>query len=376
MKKNFTTAFLAAGLALSAGGVFAQIEKPAEWAKDKDNCLLLAPVNGVLKETISGASPKLLGGKIVKDPEMGEAIEFDGTPKGEINLTYKGDEDVLLSAESAGSITSISVEAGDKVSKGQIMATIDDKIIRQTISEAKSQHDLAVQVYNRQKNLWDQKIGSELQFLQAKATKEAAESRMATLNEQLSMTKIKSPINGVVDVVNIKVGQTVAPGIPAIRVINLTSLKVKAEVPESYISHVSKGDEAIIYFPDAKKELNVKLDYSGNRIDPLNRTFNVEVKLSDKTGTFRPNMIAILKIVDYKNTSAFIVPVTAVQKSGDGQFVFVKTEESGKTVAKRKVVVVGTIYNGVAEITSGLATGDEVITSGYANIIEGDEIKL
>ena len=294
----------------------------------------------------------------------------------EVQAKVEGDEDVLLSAESAGSITSISVEAGDKVSKGQIMATIDDKIIRQTISEAKSQHDLAVQVYNRQKNLWDQKIGSELQFLQAKATKEAAESRMATLNEQLSMTKIKSPINGVVDVVNIKVGQTVAPGIPAIRVINLTSLKVKAEVPESYISHVSKGDEAIIYFPDAKKELNVKLDYSGNRIDPLNRTFNVEVKLSDKTGTFRPNMIAILKIVDYKNTSAFIDPVTAVQKSGDGQFVFVKTEESGKTVAKRKVVVVGTIYNGVAEITSGLANGDEVITSGYANIIEGDEIKL
>lgn len=294
----------------------------------------------------------------------------------EVQAKVEGDEDVLLSAESAGSITSISIEAGDKVSVGQILATIDDKIIRQTISEAKSQHDLALQVFNRQKNLWDQKIGSELQYLQAKANKESAESRMATLNEQLAMTKIKSPINGVVDVVSIKVGQTVAPGVPAIRVINLNSLKVKAEVAESYISHVSKGDEAIIYFPDAKKEVNVKLDYSGNRIDPLNRTFNVEVKLHDKSGTFRPNMIAILKIVDYKNSSAFIVPVAAVQKSGDGQYVFVKTEEGGKTIAKRKVVEVGTIYNGIAEITSGLASGDAVITSGYANIIEGDEIKL
>ena len=190
------------------------------------------------------------------------------------------------------------------------------------------------------------------------------------------MTKIKSPINGVIDVVSIKVGQSVAPGVPAIRVINLSSLKVKAEVAESYISRVSKGDEAIIYFPDAKKEVNVKLDYSGNRIDPLNRTFNVEVKIHDKTGTFRPNMIAILKIVDYKNSSAFTVPVTAVQKSGDGQYVFVKAEEGGKTIAKRKVVEVGTIYNGIAEITKGLASGDAVITSGFANIIEGDEIKL
>ncbi len=294
----------------------------------------------------------------------------------EVQAKVEGDEDVLLSAESAGSITSISVEAGDKVSIGQVLATIDDKIIRQTISEAKSQHDLALQVYNRQKNLWDQKIGSEIQFLQAKANKESAESRMATLNEQMAMTKIKSPINGVIDVVSIKVGQSVAPGVPAIRVINLSSLKVKAEVAESYISRVSKGDEAIIYFPDAKKEVNVKLDYSGNRIDPLNRTFNVEVKIHDKTGTFRPNMIAILKIVDYKNTSAFIVPVTAVQKSGDGQYVFVKAEEGGKTIAKRKVVEVGTIYNGIAEITKGLASGDAVITSGFANIIEGDEIKL
>lgn len=294
----------------------------------------------------------------------------------EVQAKVDGDEDVLLSAESAGSITSISVEAGDNVSKGQVLASIDDRILRQNISEVQTQLDLAVTVFNRQKNLWDQKIGSEIQFLQAKSNKEAMERRMATLNQQLDMTRIKSPINGVVDIVSIKVGQTVAPGMPAIRVINLSSLKVKAEIPESYISRVSKGDEAVVYFPDQKKEVNVNIDYSGNRIDPLNRTFNVEVKLKDKTGSFRPNMIAILKIVDYKNNSAFIVPVAAVQKSGDGQYVFVKAEEGGKTIAKRKVVEVGTIYNGVAEIKSGLASGDQVITSGYANIIEGDEIKL
>lgn len=295
----------------------------------------------------------------------------------EVQAKVDGDLDVMLSAESAGSITSISAEAGDKVTKGQVLATIDDKIIRQSISEVQTQLDLAVQVYNRQKNLWDQKIGSEIQFLQTKTSKESLEKRMATLNEQLSMTKIKSPIDGVVDVVNIKVGQTVAPGFPSIRVINLNSLKVKAEVAESYIDQVNKGDQAIVYFPDQNKEVNVKIDYSGNRIDPLNRTFNVEVKLAnDKAGNFRPNMIAVLKIVDYVNPKAFTVPLTVVQKSGDGSFVFVNTEEGGKQIAKRKAVTVGLVYNGLAEITSGLTTGDKVITSGYSSIIEGDEIKL
>ncbi len=294
----------------------------------------------------------------------------------EVQAKVEGDEDVLLSAESAGSITSINVEAGDKVSKGQVLATIDDKLVRQGISEIQTQLDLVVQIYNRQKNLWDQKIGSEIQFLQAKTNKESAERRMATLQEQLDMTKIKSPINGVVDNVNLKIGQTVSPGYPSIRVINLNSLKIKAEVPESFISRVSEGDDAIVSFPDQGKEINAKIDYSGNRIDPLNRTFNVEVKLADKSGSFRPNMIAILKIVDYKNTKAFIVPLTAVQKSGDGHYVFVKAEEGGKQIAKRKTIEVGTVYNGVAEIKSGLEAGDQVITSGYASVIEGDEIKL
>lgn len=293
----------------------------------------------------------------------------------EVQAKVDGDEDVMLSAQSAGSIISIAVEAGDKVSKGQVLATIDDNILRQSISEVQTQLELAVTIYNRQKNLWDQKIGSEIQFLQAKTGKEATERRMATLNQQLEMTRIKSPITGIVDVVNIKTGQTVAPGYPSIRVINLNTLKVKAEIAESYINRVKKGDEAIVFFPDENKEVNAKVDYSGNRIDPLNRTFNVEVKLHDNSGSFRPNMIAILKIVDYKNTGAFIVPLAAVQKSGEGEYVFVKVDETGKQIAKRKNIVVGTVYNGLAEIISGLGAGDHVVTTGYANLIEGDEIK-
>ena len=294
----------------------------------------------------------------------------------EVQGKVDGDEDVLLSAQSAGSVTAIIVHTGEHVSKGQLLATIDDKILRQSQAELQTQLELSTTLFNRQKNLWDQKIGSEIQFLQAKTAKEATEKRVATLNQQIELSKIKSPINGIVDDIAIKVGQTVGPGSPALRVINASELKIKGEVAESFITKVKAGDEAVAVFPDQNKEVDVTISYSGGRIDPLNRTFKVEVKLSEKQGNFKPNMLAILKIVDYKNNKAFIVPVTAIQKSGDGSFVYVKTQEGSKTIAKRKTITIGTIYNGLAEITNGLENGDEVITIGYSIVIEGDEIKL
>jgi RND family efflux transporter MFP subunit len=294
----------------------------------------------------------------------------------EVQAAVEGDEDVMLSAESSGSVTDVLVRAGDKVSVGQLLATIDDKIIRQSISELQSQLDLSVQLYNRQKNLWDQKIGSEVQFLQAKTNKESMENRMQVMKEQLNMTRIKSPINGTVDNVNIKVGQTVSPGYPAIRVVNLTSLKVKGEVAESFITRIRKGNEVILYFPDSKKEIHTRLDYAGNRIDPVNRSFNVELRLPPNGGDYRPNMICVLKIVDYSNPAAFVVPIEAVQKATDGEYVFISSEAGNKPVVKRKTVKTGMIYNGLTEILSGLEAGDKVITNGYQNVIEGDLIRI
>jgi len=216
----------------------------------------------------------------------------------EIQAKVDGDEDVIVSPESMGNITSLQVQAGDRVVKGQLLATIDDRMIRQGVAEAQTQLDLATQVFNRQKNLWDQKIGSEIQFLQAKTNKEALEKRVASLQEQLEMTRIKSPINGTVDQVDIKIGQAVAPGMPAFRVVNLNALKVTGEVAESFISKVNRGNETIISIPDMGKEINTKLDYAGRAINTLNRTFNVEVRLSPKDGELHPNMVAVMKIVD------------------------------------------------------------------------------
>ncbi|HLG33267.1 MAG TPA: efflux RND transporter periplasmic adaptor subunit [Bacteroidia bacterium] len=294
----------------------------------------------------------------------------------EVQAKVDGDEDVSLSAEMPGTVTAVLVKPGDKVSKGQVLATLDDRAIHQQLEAMNSQKEMAVTMYSRQKNLWDQKIGSEVQFIQAKTQKEAMEKQYASLQEQWDMTRIKSPINGTVDAVIIKIGSAVAPGFPTIRVVNLTNMKVKAEVAESYISKVKSGCDAVVYFPDLNKEIKTKLSYSGQAINSLNRTFNVEVRLNAKEGEFHPNQVAVLKIADYTAPNVFIVPVGAVQKSTDGEFVYIAGNENGKSVAKRKTVSSGMTYNGLAEIRSGISQGDRVITIGYQNVVDGDLIKL
>lgn len=320
-------------------------------------------------DTTGGASKA----KIVAVTEM-KSVLFNHYI--EIQARVEGDEDVTVSPESMGNITSLTARPGDQVRKGEVLAVVDDRLIRQGIAEVQSQLDLVTQLFNKQKNLWEQKIGSEVQFLQAKTNKEALEKRMASMQEQLDMTRIKSPINGTVDEVNIKIGQTVAPGLPAFRVVNLNSLKVTGEVAESYISKLNRGNEVLIYFPDINKEIKGKLDYSGKAINKLNRTFNVEVRLQSSEGEYHPNMVAVLKIVDYTSPKAYVLPLAAVQKSSDGEFVYVASEENGKLAARRKNVSTGIIYNGMAEIKTGLAEGDKVVTLGYQSIIEGDNIRF
>jgi len=294
----------------------------------------------------------------------------------EVQARVEGDQDVSLSPQVPGTITEVRVKAGDKVSRGQVLAVLDDAAVRQQAEAMRSQRDMAVTLYNRQKNLWDQKIGSEVQYIQAKTQKETAEKQYAALQEQLEVTRMKAPFSGTVDEVNIKVGSTVSPGFGVIRIVNLTNLKVRGEIAESFISQVKQGNEVVLFFPDDNKEVKTKLTYSGQAINKLNRTFNVEVRLDPKDGNFHPNQVCVLKIADYSSASAFVVPVGAVQKSSEGEFVYVTSTEKGMTIAKRKEVEPGITYNGMTEIKNGLTAGDQVITLGYQNVIEGDPVKL
>lgn len=281
------------------------------------------------------------------------------------------DENVSISTEMPGTITKINVKVGDEVHEGQVLAETDSRAISQQISDLQTNTDLVNQIYEKQKNLWDQKIGTEVQFLQAKTNKESMAKKMSALQEQVRMSKIISPINGTVDAIDIKVGQMVSPGMPSIRVINYSNLKVKADVAETYASKVKKGSEVIVFFPDMQDSIIGKVNFVSRAISPATRTFSVEVLL-DNAKEYHPNMVARLRINDYRSAdNQLMVPVRTIQKDeSNASYVFVA---EGK-LAKKRIITIGKEYQGQAEVLTGLKDGDQLITMGYDLVNENSPI--
>jgi RND family efflux transporter MFP subunit len=275
-----------------------------------------------------------------------------------------------------GSITAIYVKEGDPVRKGQVLAQIDNTVMQQQIASTKQQLEFAENMFLKQKALWDQQIGSEVQYLTSKNAKENLEKALATLNDQLEMSRIKSPINGSVEEVNLKLGQMASPGLPAIRVVNFSNVKVVAEVAEAYAPKIKPGNKVIVFFPDFNTEVESQIRFTSKYINPVNRTFISEVHLGPSKVEYRANMMAVVKINDYRNVSAFAVPVTLIRDTQSGKYIYVAREESGKLVARRLPVTVGSTYNGLAEITSGITAGDKIITTGFNSLIDGELIQI
>jgi len=200
----------------------------------------------------------------------------------EVQGKVDADENVSVNAEIPGSVSKVNVRLGDEVKAGQVLAELDSKVLQQGMAELQNALELANTLFEKQKNLWDQQIGTEVQFLGAKNQKESLENKLASLQEQLRMSKIISPINGVVDAVDIKLGQSTMPGLPAVRVVNMKSLKVKGEVGESYLAKVKTGNDVIIIFPDMMDTIRTKISYAAKVISPLNRTFTATVNLDGK----------------------------------------------------------------------------------------------
>ncbi len=317
-----------------------------------------------------------------------EMIASDSVPKGltvstvslkpevfknfiDVQGIVDADENVAISTQIPGTITKINVKEGDEVSVGQVLAETDARAINQQISDLQTNMELVNQIYEKQKNLWDQKIGTEVQYLQAKTNKESMAKKMASMQEQLRMTKIISPINGNVDAVDVKLGQIASPGMPSIRVINYENLKVKAEVAESYASKIKKGADVIVRFPDMNDSIVGKVNFVSRAINYNSRTFKVEVLLNNKIN-YHPNMVARLSINDYQSaTPVLVVPVNVIQKDeNNASFVFV----ANGTRAKKQLVTVGKQYNGKSEIISGLTDGDILLESGNDIVNDGDMI--
>lgn len=315
--------------------------------------------------------------------EMGDSVEVKSnlvevlSVNPEVFSTYidvqgkvDADENVSLSSEIPGTLTKINVKPGDEVTKGQVLAETDSRAIQQSISDLQTNMDLVNQLFEKQKNLWEQKIGTEVQYLQAKTNKESLEKKMATLQEQLRMSKIISPIDGTVDAVDVKIGNAVAPGVPAIRVVNFSNLKVKAELAESYAGRVKKNDLVKIYFPDMNDSIEGKVNYASRAINPMSRTFTAEVLLDSKK-EYHPNMVTRLKINDYTTAQpVVVVPVRVIQSSNGDKYVYVANGDK----AVKKLIKTGREYNGRVEVKEGLAAGDLLVIQGFENINEGDPI--
>lgn len=284
------------------------------------------------------------------------------------------DESVAVTSKMPGALTRIYIKNGDVVRRGQLLAEIEDGVMLKSLAELQGQLKVAEDLYNRQKALWDQNIGSEVQYIQAKNNKESLERSIETLKETWGQTRIYAPTSGTVDQVILKPGQAISPGIPLANIINLSKLKIKGEVTESYASKVKKGDDVLIHFPDLKKDVTTKVTYVSQTINPVNRTFTVEAALGK--GDFRANQIAVMKIVDYHNPKAISIPVNLIQAGEDGDYVMIveKTSTDNEAVVKRVKIRQGENYNGFVEILEGLKEGDLIVTTGFQDINEGEKV--
>jgi RND family efflux transporter MFP subunit len=292
------------------------------------------------------------------------------------------EQSVLATSEAPGIVQSLLVHNGQFVGKGQVLAVLKsdavmDDDIDKGIAELDVQISFAKTLYEKQRRLWDQEIGTEVQLLGAKNNYDALIKKKSTIEvsrKRVSIAKnsfkIIAPISGMVDGLDLKVGQMVAPGMMGIRLVNLSVLKVKADIPENYGSLVSSGKDAMLIFPDIQDTIASKLAYVSPTVNPVSRTFDAELRLGSNS-KYKPNMLAQVKIVGYANDRAFVLPASVIQKTNDGDFVYI--DDGGK--AKLRKITTGQNYLGKIEITSGLNLGDLVIVNGYQDLNEGDRLK-
>lgn len=288
-------------------------------------------------------------------------------------------ENILVQPEFSGILTSLNVKAGQKVVKGQILGRVDDNGMSQQLASLENSYALAKTTFERQKNLWDQKIGSEIQYLQAQNQMITAQKGVSQFRAQLSKTLIRAPFSGTIDEVFVEKGQVVAPSQKGLmRIVNLGNMFVSTSVPESYIGKLKIGDNVEVFLTSLNKIYQGKVRQVGNFINPSNRSFGVEVSIPNPDNLLRPNQVAKLKIIDYTNKDAVVVPTNVIQEDGKGnKYVYIVEGSDGKTGTAKKVIVdVGKSSDNVTEIISGLSADDIIVTDGANTISEGMKLNF
>jgi membrane fusion protein (multidrug efflux system) len=288
-------------------------------------------------------------------------------------------ENILVQPEYQGTLVSLNVKAGQRVSKGQVLGKIDDAGLSQQVASLENQYALAKTTFERQKNLWNQKIGSEIQYLQAQTQMISAQRGVAQAKAQLAKTVIRAPFTGTIDEVFVEKGQVVAPSAQGLmRIVNLSNMYVSTSVPETYIGKLKVGTEVDVFLTSLGKTYKGKVRQIGNFVNPSNRSFGIEVSVPNPENLLRPNQVANLKITDYVSKNTIVVPTNVIQEDGEGnKFVYTAINASEKTGTAKKVVVkLGQSSNNVTEILSGLSNNDVIVTEGMNTISDGMKLNF
>lgn len=283
--------------------------------------------------------------------------------------------EAYVSPQLSGEIVKIAVEEGDNVKKGQLLAKLDTQIIENNIKEIETSLELAKVMYEKQKELWSKKIGSEIQYLQAKNKYESLKQRLATLRSQYNLSFIKSPIDGYIDDVSQKLGEIAVPGRVIFHVVNLNDLLIKTKVSEVYLNSIKKGDSITVSFPSIPEmSVNTVISRLGQVINPSDRTFTVETKIKNRNNSIKPNMLATLTINDYTSGNSIVIPSFIIREDIKGYYIYVAEEKDGKWIADKRYIKTGKSYKGNTEVLEGLKPGERVITDGYNNVSTGQVV--
>jgi RND family efflux transporter MFP subunit len=273
-----------------------------------------------------------------------------------------------------GQVKSVYVKEGDNVKKGQLLMKLEDGIIQQNIKQVESQLSFAKNIFSRQENLWNEGIGTEVQFLSAKNNVESLEKQLDLVKEQLGTTSVYAHVSGIIEDVNIRVGETfMGSPLAGMTIINPGSLKAVVDVPENYISKIRKGMPVVVNIPDLNQSFNSNINLISETINSISRSFVAESKLTGNAN-LKPNQIAIVKILDHEAKNTIVVPVETVQSDEKGKYVYVLTQEGNKTIARKRAITIGEFYDEIIEVNAGLATGDKLITKGYQGLYDGQLI--
>jgi len=363
------------GDVLSSGDLKSIREKKKELAiehKSLEN--KIAKYDSVITELMGGKNLPLVTTIQAQSKKFDHFVELQGTVSTKQN--------VLIYPEAPGILVSVYVTEGESVTKGQLLAKIDDGGMNNQLMQMKTQFVLSKTTFERQEKLWNQNIGSEIQYLQAKANYEAQESTIAQMESQLDKYKINAPFSGIIDDVIRDQGTVVAPGgfgSEVFRIINLSNMYLEVAVPETYIATINVGKEVQVYFPVLDKKIMSKVRQTGNFINPNNRSFIVEVAVPNNEANIKPNMTARVLINDYTNPEAILIPQSIISENSEGdQYVFgaLKITKDKVATAMRKIITTGKTQGDFIEILTGVKSGDSLIKEGARSVRSGQEVKI